>query len=116
MKSAKERIVSEAESLANSTDWVATARRYKALMDEWKASGRGKKNDDAKLWSRFKTAQDTFFAAKNADLEKRGESMAANLEKREAIVAEIEALLPIHNLDDARRKFRDLRSSWPKLE
>jgi DNA repair exonuclease SbcCD ATPase subunit len=115
VKSTKERIVSEAESLATSTDWVTTARRYKALMDEWKATGRGKKNDDAKLWNRFKTAQDSFFAAKNADLEKRGESMAANLEKREAIVAEIEAILPITNLDDARRKFRDLRTKLSKV-
>ena len=115
VKSTKERIVAEAESLATSTDWVATARRYKALMDEWKATGRGKKNDDAKLWNRFKASQDTFFTAKNADLEKRGESMAANLEKREAIVAEIEAILPISNLDDARRKFRDLRTKLSKV-
>jgi len=115
VKNTKDRIVTEAESLATSTDWVATARRYKSLMDEWKATGRGKKNDDAKLWTRFKTAQDTFFAAKNADLEKRGESMAANLEKREALVAEIEAILPITNLDDARRKFRDLRNKLSKV-
>jgi hypothetical protein len=115
VKNTKERIVTEAESLATSTDWVATARRYKSLMDEWKATGRGKKNDDAKLWTRFKTAQDTFFAAKNADLEKRGESMAANLERREALVAEIEAILPITNLDDARRKFRDLRNKLSKV-
>lgn len=115
VKSTKERIVAEAETLATSTDWVATARRYKALMDEWKATGRGKKNDDTKLWNRFKSAQDNFFAAKNADLEKRGESMAANLEKREAVVVEIEALLPITNLDDTRRKFRDLRNKLSKI-
>jgi hypothetical protein len=115
VKSTKEKIVIEAEKLATSTDWVATARRYKALMDEWKATGRGKKNDDTKLWNRFKAAQDSFFAAKNADLEKRGESMAANLEKREAIVVEIEALLPITNLDDTRRKFRDLRTKLSKV-
>jgi hypothetical protein len=115
VKSAKEKIVIEAESLSSSTDWVPTAKRYKALMDEWKATGRGKKNEDAKLWARFKEAQDSFFAAKNADLEKRGESMAANLEKREALVAEIEALLPISNLDDTRRKFRDLRTKLSKV-
>ncbi|MFM7874434.1 MAG: DUF349 domain-containing protein, partial [Actinomycetota bacterium] len=114
VKSNKEKIVAEAESLANSTDWVATARRFKALMDEWKASGRGKKNDDARLWERFKAAQDTFFSAKNSDLEKRSESMAENLTKREALVAEIEALLPISNLDDAKRKFRDLRTKYGK--
>jgi hypothetical protein len=84
-------------------------------MDEWKASGRGKKVDDAKLWARFKAAQDTFFTAKNADLEKRSESMAENLIKREALVAEIETILPISNLDDARRKFRDLRAKYGKV-
>ena len=114
VKSSKEKIVEEAESLANSTDWVATARRYKALMDEWKSAGRGKRNDDAKLWTRFKTAQDTFFTAKKIDLEKRGESMVANLAAREAMVVEIEALLPIANLDDVKRKFRDLRTKYAK--
>ena len=82
VSAAKIAIVEEAEKLATSTDWVATARRFKALMDSWKAAGRGKPKDDAKLWSRFKAAQDAFFSAKNADLEKREVSMAANLEKR----------------------------------
>jgi len=115
VKDSKEKIVSEAESLADSTDWVATARRYKALMDQWKASGRGKKSNDAKAWARFKAAQDTFFSAKNADLEKRGETMAANLEKREAIVLEMEALLPITNLEDVRRKHRALRQKLSRV-
>ena len=114
VKGTKEAIVLEAESLANSTDWVNTARRYKVLMDQWKASGRGKKSDDAKLWERFKAAQDQFFAAKNSDLEKRSESMAENLVKKEQIVSEIEGILPISNLDDARRKFRDLKSKYAK--
>ena len=114
VKTAKEKIVAEAESLATSTDWVSTARRYKALMDEWKATGRGKKNEDAKLWERFKSAQDQFFSAKKIDLEARGESMANNLVKKEAVVAEIESLLPISNLDEVRRRFRDLRSKYGK--
>lgn len=115
VKSAKETIVSQAEALATSTDWVNTARKYKSLMDQWKASGRGKKSDDAKLWSRFKTAQDTFFAAKNSDLEKRQGSMAENLAKREALIVEFEALLPITNLDEAKKKFRDLDNQWRKI-
>ncbi len=114
VKSVKEKVVLEAESLANSTDWVNTARKYKALMDTWKAAGRGKKNDDDKLWLRFKKAQDTFFAAKNADLEKRSISYGENLIKREEIVKEIEAILPINNLDETRRKFRDLKSKYMK--
>lgn len=115
VKSAKEEIVTKAESFANSTDWINTARKYKSLMDQWKASGRGKKSDDAKLWTRFKAAQDTFFAAKNADLEKRQGSMAENLVKREALITQFEALLPITNLEEVKKQFRDLDNQWRKI-
>ena len=113
--STKRELVEKAEALANSTDWVATARAYKSLMDNWKAAGRGKNSDDAKLWVRFKTAQDKFFAAKNADLEKREGNMAENLLKREALLPKIEAILPITDLDKARKEFRELMAEWSKI-
>ena len=113
--SAKETIVVEAEKLATSTDWVATARRFKVLMDQWKAAGRGKKNDDTKLWNRFKAAQDQFFAAKNADLEKREVSMAANLIKREELLPKIEALVPFTDVKAAKAAFRELMNEWTKI-
>ena len=111
----KKELVEKAETLANSTDWVATARAYKALMDKWKAAGRGKASDDTKLWARFKQAQDTFFAAKNADLEKREGAMTENLAKRQALIPQIEALLPITDLDKARKDFRELMNQWSKI-
>ncbi|MEY4314129.1 MAG: hypothetical protein RIS93_709 [Actinomycetota bacterium] len=113
--STKEVIVKEAESLANSKEWLNTAKRFKALMDQWKASGRGKKSTDTALWSRFKAAQDTFFAAKNADMEKRKGSMSENLTKREALIIEFEALLPISDFKSAKKKFYDLMGKWQKI-
>jgi hypothetical protein len=112
---AKKKIVEEAEKLATSTDWVATAKRFKVLMDAWKAAGRGKKNDDAKLWTRFKNAQDQFFAAKNADLEKRDVTMAANLAKREELLVLIEAVLPIADVKEARKVLNEHLRSWEKI-
>ncbi len=112
---AKNAIIAEAEKLATSTDWVATARRFKVLMDSWKAAGRGKKNDDAKNWARFKAAQDQFFAAKNADLEKREVSMTANLAKREELIVQIEALIPFTDVKAAKNSFRELMRSWEKI-
>lgn len=112
---AKKALVTEAELLATSTDWVATARRFKSLMDAWKAAGRGKMSDDTKLWARFKVAQDTFFAAKGADLEKREVTMTANLEKRNELIAQIEALLPISNLAEQKKVLRELHSQWVKI-
>ena len=111
----KEIIVKEAESLANSREWLNTAKRYKELMDQWKASGRGKKSTDTALWNRFKTAQDTFFKAKNADMDKRKTSMVENLAKREAMIVEFEALLPISDFKSAKNKFYDLMGKWQRI-
>ena len=112
---AKKAIITEAESLATSTEWVPTAKRFKSLMDAWKASGRGKPSDDAKMWARFKAAQDQFFTAKNADLEKRDVTMATNLIKREELVLLIEALLPVTNLEEAKKALREHMNSWSKI-
>jgi hypothetical protein len=111
----KESIVKEAENLANSREWLNTAKKYKELMDQWKAAGRGKKSADTALWNRFKTAQDTFFKAKNADMDKRKGSMVENLAKREAMIVEFEALLPITDFKSAKKKFYDLMGKWQKI-
>jgi hypothetical protein len=112
---AKKSIAEEAEKLATSTEWVPTAKRFKALMDLWKAAGRGKKNDDAKLWSRFKAAQDQFFTAKNADLEKRDVTMATNLVKREELLILIEAVLPLSDVKEARKTLNEHLRAWEKI-
>ena len=105
----KEAIVAEAEKLATSRDWVTTAKRYAALMQEWKNAGRGSKKSDDALWARFRVAQEQFFAAKKADLEKRDSSNANNLAAKEALLVEFEALLPITNFAESKKKFRDLQ-------
>jgi hypothetical protein len=84
-------------------------------MDQWKAAGRGKRNDDAKLWARFKAAQDQFFAAKGADLEKREVSMSANLIKREEMLPKFEALVPFSDVKVAKAAFRELMGEWIKI-
>ncbi len=111
----KEAIIKEAESLVKSTDWVATARKFKTLMDQWKAAGRGKRSDDVKLWARFKAAQDAFFAAKSADLEKRDQVMAQNLVKREELLPKIEAILPFTDVKVAKSAFREIMREWEKI-
>ena len=113
--SIKEVIVKEAEALANSKEWLATANKYKSLMERWKSSGRGKKSTDTALWNRFKSAQDTFFAAKNSDMEKRKGTMAENLAKRESMIVEFEALLPITDFKSSKKKFHDLMGKWQKI-
>ena len=113
--SAKQEIVKQAQELANSKEWLPTANKFKALMGAWKATGRGKPSVDAKLWSQFKAAQDQFFAAKNADLDKRQVTMATNLAKREELIIKFEELLPITDLNTAKKNFRALMEQWQRI-
>ena len=111
----KQEIIAEAEKLATSREWLPTAKRFKELMDAWKAAGRGRQSVDAKMWVAFKAAQDQFFVSKNADLEKRQGSMAENLKKREELIVEIETILPITDLSTSKKKFRELSEKWSRI-
>ena len=65
VKARKEKLVEEAEALADSTDWGATSSVYRDLMRQWKEAGRAGRDDEAELWKRFRDAQDKFFAARS---------------------------------------------------
>lgn len=108
----KERLAKEAESLADSTDWGATAGRFRDLMREWKAAGPAPRDVDEALWRRFRGAQDTFFGARDAANAALDAEFAANAEVKEQLLVEAEALLPVSDLDAAKRAFRDLADRW----
>jgi hypothetical protein len=111
-KAVKEQLVAEAESLSSSTDWGATSAAYRDLMSRWKAAGRAARKDDDALWARFRAAQDTFFAARDAENAALDAEFRSNLEVKEALLAEAEALVPVRDLDDAKRRLRDIQDRW----
>jgi uncharacterized protein DUF349 len=110
---AKEKIVKEAEALSTSTEWRETATAFRALMDRWKASGRAKRDVDDALWARFRAAQEAFFNARSAVFAERDASLRGNLEKKEALLVEAEALLPVGaDPRSARAALRSLHDKW----
>lgn len=108
----KERLATEAEGLATSTDWGPTAGRYRDLMKEWKAAGPAPRDVDEPLWKRFRRAQDTFFGARDAALAEQDQEFAANAEVKEKLLVEAEALVPVTDLEVAKKAFRDLADRW----
>jgi polyhydroxyalkanoate synthesis regulator phasin len=108
----KERLVKEAEGLADSTEWGPTSGRYRALMQEWKAAGPAPKEVDDRLWKRFRGAQDHFFGARDAANAELDQEYAANAEKKKALLVEAEALLPVTDVDAAKRAFRSIAERW----
>jgi hypothetical protein len=104
----KERLVKEAEKLASSTDWKATAERFKQLMSEWKTAGRAAREAEEQLWQAFKAAQDAFFGARNATFAEKDEELRANQAVKEEILAEAEAL----EAPGGKARMRQLQEKW----
>ena len=109
---AKESLIAAAEALSSSTDWPGTTRAYRALMTRWKAAPRGSRQDEDRLWTRFRAAQDAFFQARDAVNAERDTEQRGNLERKEALLVEAEALLPVTDIAAAKRALRGIQERW----
>ncbi|MGW2085372.1 DUF349 domain-containing protein [Streptomyces sp. NPDC001880] len=114
-RKAKEKLVTEAESLSGSTDWGATAARYRDLMTEWKAAGRAQREAEDDLWNRFRGAQDVFFAARSEVFAERDAEQGENLKLKEELAVEAERLVPVKDLKAARAAFRAINERWEAI-
>ncbi|MFG2225616.1 DUF349 domain-containing protein [Streptomyces sp. NPDC050161] len=114
-RQAKEKLVAEAQALSNSTDWGATAARYRELMTEWKAAGRAQREHEDDLWNRFRGAQDVFFQARGEVFAERDAEQRENLTRKEELVTEAEKLLPVTDLKAARAAFRSVNERWEAI-
>lgn len=111
-KARKEELVLQAEEIAHSTDWANTANAYKILMEQWRKAGQAARKVDEQLWARFRTAQQKFFDARNAENQKLDEQYQANLEAKLAILEQAEKLIPVTDIAAAKAALRDLQDKW----
>lgn len=113
---AKEQIIAEAEQLATSTDWGATAGAFRDLMARWKAAGSAPRAIDEQLWQRFRGVQDSFFAARGAVQNETDAEQNANLSAKEHLLADAEAtLLPVTDLAAAKDAYRSFLAKFNEI-
>lgn len=114
-RATKEKLVAEAEALADSTDWAGASAAYRDLMSRWKAAGPAPRDVEEELWRRFRDAQDRFFGARQAVHAEQDSAFRANAEAKEALLAEGEKLLPVTDPAAARAAYRDLIARWAAI-
>ena len=87
----KEALCVRAEELAASMEWERAASEIRRLQAEWKTVGPVRRTKSEALWQRFRAACDTFF-----DRYKRRDQIELETRQadREALVAELESLVP----------------------
>ncbi|ALL77822.1 MULTISPECIES: DUF349 domain-containing protein [unclassified Pseudonocardia] len=113
-KGRKEELAEQAEALAESDEWSSTAAAYRDLMTEWKAAGRAHREADDALWSRFRGAQDRFFARRNEHFSARDAEFAENADAKRVLLAEAEKI-DLSNPDAARAALRDVQERWEDI-
>lgn len=111
----KEELASQAEELSSSTDWGATASAYRELMRAWKQAGRADRAAEDQLWSRFKTAQDAFFAARAEVMDAKDRELRNHATVKEQLLAEAEKLLPVTDARATRTALRSIQERWERV-
>ncbi|MFG1913172.1 DUF349 domain-containing protein [Kribbella sp. NPDC048928] len=111
----KERLAAEAETLAASNEWGPTSGRFRDLMRQWKAAGPAPREVDDKLWARFRAAQDLFFGARDAVQAEENAEQVENLKAKEALLVEIETIVPVDDARTAREQLRDYLDRWDQI-
>jgi hypothetical protein len=106
-------LVAEAETLASTTtNWTAAGERFRAIVDEWKAAGRGDRAAEDALWERLSAARRTFTERRKAAYAERERHREQAKERKEALIREAEALSDSTEWGETTRRYRDLMARW----
>lgn len=114
VRATKEKLVEEAETLADSTDWGGTSSAYRELMRQWKDAGRAGRDAEAELWKRFREAQDKFFAARTEVSAAQDSELRGNATAKEELLVQAQALLPVTDWRSAKNALRSIQERWEK--
>lgn len=91
-KDKKEALIERARVLQNSEDWKAATEELKRMQEEWKAVGGADPREEQKLWQRFRSTCDHFFARKKENYSKIIEEQSQNLALKMDMLTELDAL------------------------
>lgn len=111
-KAAKERIVSQAESLAGSSDLRSASEQMRRLGEEWKQVGPCEKGDNDRLWARFNQARTRLRDRKQQDFEKRQREWASNKAAKESLIYQMSLLVNSNDYRAAKDQARQLDTQW----
>jgi hypothetical protein len=111
----KEALCVQAEALMESGDWLKTAESLQKLQAEWKTIGPAPRKSAQPIWERFRKACDHFFSRRKEDLDRRKDEWSKNLERKEALCAQAEALAQSTEWDKVAAEIKRLQAEWKSV-
>jgi len=108
----REEIVTEAESLAESTAWKRSGDRLRDLLVEWKAAPHVDRTTEQTLWRRFGAARNTFDRRRRQHFAQLATEQTAAREQKAKLVAEAEELSTSTDWGPTAARLRTLMDEW----
>lgn len=105
----------KAEAIAKREDWKKATEELLQLQQEWKQIGATSRKVSEKVWQRFRSACDEFFAKKGEFFKERRSSEHENLAAKEAIIAELKAHQFGENRDENLAAIKDFQRRWAEV-
>lgn len=110
----KQNLIEQAESLQDSTDWKTTTDKYIELQKDWKTIGPVPKKLGDDLWTKFLSACNKFFEARNAANAGARNEEHSNLSKKKEIISQLKAFSEEVS-DDVQEKVQKLVEEYNNI-
>lgn len=113
----REKLIEQAEALAQQGDMAGAIEQAKGLQRQWRDVGMVSRRDDARLWKRFRAACDQVFARRDQQRDAAQKEREQNVVHAEHLCDQIEQLAESH-IDDvtaAQQEFAQLQQRFDAL-
>ena len=111
-KQKKEALCVQAEELAGSTDWKATAEGFKTLQAQWKAVGPAPRDQADALWQRFRKANDEFFDRRKVHFDEVEKEQKENVRRKEELCVKAEELCESSDFKATGEAMKAMQAEW----
>ena len=101
--------------IKNTADWNQLSKEIESLQAEWRTIGFATKKENQKIYDRFRAACDKFFERKREHYTTIKDSMSANLEKKQSIIAQAEALKSSTEWKKTADQLIALQKQWKEI-
>ena len=111
----KEKLIEEAEAVADSEAWKETTQQLIALQKKWKEIGSAPQKDEQRLWQKFRNACDKFFETKKKHFEGFEIRQAENLTAKRTLLEEIKAYKLAGNKNEDLSALREFNNRFQAI-
>ncbi len=105
----------KAEAIAQREDWKKATEELLQLQQEWKEIGAVSRKYSDKVWQRFRSACDAFFAKKGEFFKERRSSESENLAKKETILGELKTHVFSNDREENLSVIKDFQRRWAEV-